>query len=258
MIKFFRHIRQKLLSENKFSKYLLYALGEIILVVIGILIALQINTWNEQQKTKEKELNYLSLIKQEMAGNLRSIQLEHGVLDDFLENLNKIQALYAHPDPTLTNKQLSQILAPILSRDMDFYFKDGTLKEVIATGNLKDITNDSIRNILASIGGNLERVRAQETTVNNYNLKANDFLEKKGSVKQIVLDIGANEANSIPEDTRENSNLFLLKSKEFENLMVFCSLTGVDLEKEYYSTFQEELKTLIDLIDRELENASMP
>ena len=47
MIKFFRKIRQRLLTENKFSKYLLYAIGEIILVVIGILIALQINNANE-------------------------------------------------------------------------------------------------------------------------------------------------------------------------------------------------------------------
>jgi hypothetical protein len=50
MIKFFRKIRQKLLSENKFSKYLIYAIGEIVLVVIGILIALQINNWNEERK----------------------------------------------------------------------------------------------------------------------------------------------------------------------------------------------------------------
>jgi len=54
MIKFFRKIRQKLLTENKFSKYLLYAIGEIILVVIGILIALQINNANEKQKDKEQ------------------------------------------------------------------------------------------------------------------------------------------------------------------------------------------------------------
>ena len=50
MIKFFRKIRQKLLSENKFSKYLIYAIGEIVLVVLGILIALQINNWNENKK----------------------------------------------------------------------------------------------------------------------------------------------------------------------------------------------------------------
>ncbi len=52
MIKFFRKIRQKLLTENKFSNYFIYAIGEIILVVIGILIALQINTWNETRKEK--------------------------------------------------------------------------------------------------------------------------------------------------------------------------------------------------------------
>ena len=50
MIKFFRKIRQKMLTENKFGKYLMYAIGEIVLVVIGILIALQLNQWNENKK----------------------------------------------------------------------------------------------------------------------------------------------------------------------------------------------------------------
>ncbi|MBC2844058.1 DUF6090 family protein [Winogradskyella flava] len=54
MIKFFRKIRQRLLSENKLSKYLIYAIGEIILVVIGILIALQINNWNEDKSQKDE------------------------------------------------------------------------------------------------------------------------------------------------------------------------------------------------------------
>lgn len=56
MLKFFRKIRQRLLTENKFSKYLLYAIGEIILVVIGILIALSINNWNEIRKYKKLEI----------------------------------------------------------------------------------------------------------------------------------------------------------------------------------------------------------
>ncbi|WP_445386471.1 DUF6090 family protein [Robiginitalea sp. IMCC44478] len=52
MLRFFRQIRQRLVTENKFSKYLLYAVGEILLVVIGILIALQVDSWNEDRKTK--------------------------------------------------------------------------------------------------------------------------------------------------------------------------------------------------------------
>ena len=59
MIKFFRRIRQQLLTENKFSKYVLYAIGEIILVVVGILIALSINNWNSNQKNLVVEKDYI-------------------------------------------------------------------------------------------------------------------------------------------------------------------------------------------------------
>jgi len=59
MIKFFRKIRQNLLIENKTGKYFKYVIGEIILVVIGILIALQINNWNENRKHKNKKHKYI-------------------------------------------------------------------------------------------------------------------------------------------------------------------------------------------------------
>ncbi|TVZ60163.1 hypothetical protein NA63_2713 [Flavobacteriaceae bacterium MAR_2010_105] len=63
MIKFFRRIRQNLITENKFSKYLLYAIGEIVLVVIGILIALSLNNWNEKQNLKAEEIKLLKEMK---------------------------------------------------------------------------------------------------------------------------------------------------------------------------------------------------
>ena len=59
MIKFFRHIRKDLMEKNKTGKYLKYAIGEIILVVIGILIALQINNWNEDKKEQVVEKKIL-------------------------------------------------------------------------------------------------------------------------------------------------------------------------------------------------------
>ena len=69
MIKFFRKIRQNLLTENKFGKYLTYAIGEIILVVVGILIALQINNWNEQSKESKLELEILIGLSNDLANN---------------------------------------------------------------------------------------------------------------------------------------------------------------------------------------------
>ena len=66
MIKFFRKIRQRLLSENKLSKYFLYAIGEIVLVVMGILIALQINNNNELNKQRAKEVQFLKNLKSDL------------------------------------------------------------------------------------------------------------------------------------------------------------------------------------------------
>jgi hypothetical protein len=83
MIKFFRKIRQRLLSENKISKYLIYATGEIALVVIGILIALQLNNWNTDNKASIEEIELLK----EMQFNLEKD------LKDCIWNVNRNQDL---------------------------------------------------------------------------------------------------------------------------------------------------------------------
>ena len=75
MIKFFRKIRQNLLSEGKTGKYLKYAIGEIVLVVVGILIALQINNWNESKKTKQFEYKILKDIQVSMEGNFFQLDM---------------------------------------------------------------------------------------------------------------------------------------------------------------------------------------
>ena len=72
MIRFFRKIRQQLLTENKFSKYLLYAIGEIGLVVVGIYIALQINNWNESTILTQKEITNLKEIKKNLKSDLEN------------------------------------------------------------------------------------------------------------------------------------------------------------------------------------------
>lgn len=91
MIKFFRKIRQKLLVENRFNKYLLYAVGEIILVVIGILIALQINNWNEQQKKKNLKNEYIVSLINDYKKD--TTQINARLLRN-KERLNRIDIIY--------------------------------------------------------------------------------------------------------------------------------------------------------------------
>ena len=66
MAKFFRRIRQKLLKEGNLKKYMVYAIGEVLLVMFGILLALQVHNWNENKKANEKAHSYLQQILNEL------------------------------------------------------------------------------------------------------------------------------------------------------------------------------------------------
>jgi len=85
MIKIFRNIRQKMLTENKFSKYLIYAIGEIVLVVIGILIALSINNWNENRKQSISEKEFITSVKNDLKQDKNFIQLIVEIIEPRIE-----------------------------------------------------------------------------------------------------------------------------------------------------------------------------
>ena len=75
MIKFFRKIRYDFMEKNKTGKYLKYAIGEIVLVIIGILIALSINNWNANRKLKSEEQNLLKDLRIEIKNNIDELSI---------------------------------------------------------------------------------------------------------------------------------------------------------------------------------------
>ena len=85
MIKFFRNIRRSLLNENKMGKYFKYAIGEIILVVIGILIALQVNNWNQSNQQKVIEQTYLKNLLNDLKDQKASIERQLNEEQGFFE-----------------------------------------------------------------------------------------------------------------------------------------------------------------------------
>ncbi|MBC2839711.1 DUF6090 family protein [Robiginitalea sp. SC105] len=106
MIAFFRKIRQSLLNDYKISKYLIYAIGEIALVVIGILIALQINNWNEDKLLLKKEIEILQAFDLQFKNDL--VQFEEG-LAFYRQNENSIDILLDHLENNLPyNDSLDQ------------------------------------------------------------------------------------------------------------------------------------------------------
>ena len=102
MIKFFRKIRQNLLSEGKTGKYFKYAIGEIVLVVIGILIALSINNWNESRKNLKTKINYIESFKRDLSLDTldlsNSIKFMKADLDYHLFLSERISSQFANKD----------------------------------------------------------------------------------------------------------------------------------------------------------------
>lgn len=84
MIRFFRHIRQRLLAKNKFTQYLIYAIGEIALVMIGILLALQVNNWNEARKQQDSLKSIYLITKEDLSNDIIEI-------DSFLKDFEEIR-----------------------------------------------------------------------------------------------------------------------------------------------------------------------
>lgn len=107
MIKFFRNIRYNLMSENRTGKYFKYAIGEIVLVVIGILIALSINNWNEERKEKQVQLQLLKELQyaaredfergqRQLSGNKNTINSMEIILNQLENNLPYHDSLAIH------------------------------------------------------------------------------------------------------------------------------------------------------------------
>ena len=137
MIKFFRKIRQNLLMENKTGKYLKYAVGEIALVVIGILIALQINNWNEFRKERIVESNILKEILANLDTDIKSLDLK----------INECNEFITHSTKALQNLQNKTPITDSLKYHYSALVGHGNFQPTtIAYENLKTKGVDIIRN----------------------------------------------------------------------------------------------------------------
>jgi hypothetical protein len=149
MIKFFRHIRQRLLNENKFSKYLIYAVGEIVLVVIGILIALQINNANENHKSGIQENLYLKRLVFE---NKEDVSTFTNYISDLEKGIETIKNL------SLTLNSSSALDNEIVVAANDYFgygsiypvfsSSTSTFDDLSSTGNLKILRDTELRDKL--------------------------------------------------------------------------------------------------------------
>ncbi len=262
MIKFFRNIRLNLLSEGKTGKpalpvgrYLKYAIGEILLVVIGILIALQINNWNDQKKNEQSEILYYCRI-----------------LDDFKLDETLIEELIIKTNHRINASK--EILLELNSGEKDRYYllnkllvglrsdvfvpRDVTFKDLTSSGNLKLLNDVTIKNSLIQYYSELENKQSQLKQNRDEKLKqtfgiVNSSIEFGMQEFEYLNNIlGTEILNILPEGDwvyNKNSELY----KRFQVLLLF-NISMADREKQHLNSINSLMESPYQLLKEKCEN----
>jgi hypothetical protein len=216
MIKLFRNIRQTLIMENKTSKYLKYAIGEIVLVVLGILIALQVNNWNEQRKTRLEEIKILKDFQEN--------------LHITIENLNKAMAT------NIKAKNSMNFLLDYMERDLPY--KD-SLKYNFGNTNFQWLytISTSVFDALKSKGLNLiSNDSLRQHIVDTYSWANGGFQDDQKSYRDILIYASRHIYNTRFDqfwydnyETWKNRNSFEKKNYTINDIV--SQMVPIDFEK---------------------------
>ncbi len=199
MIKFFRKIRYDLMEKNKTGKYLKYAIGEIILVVIGILIALSLNNWNEQRKDRIKEQVVLKQLQEDYQANLMQLEEKMTTRDKIIYSAIKLLKAFEQPVGVIRDS---------LVKDIANAFHDPTYdpiqNDLTSSGNLILIRNHRLKRLLSNWSSDVVGVREIEVTWTKY---------ANGQFSLILseLGLGRDVFNSFMNDSK---HLWLLDNNE--------------------------------------------
>ncbi|WP_053990024.1 hypothetical protein [Mangrovimonas sp. TPBH4] len=223
MIKFFRKIRQNLLSEGKTGKYFKYAVGEIILVVIGILIALQINNWNAQNSKKAELEVDLKNLQTEIQHNLIDLGLGIEKLDSDIKNIEYYIDIFNQEDSSTINDSIIHMMINNLGRKRLKNLERHSHLNIMNSGiidYIEEAKNDSLKNNILKMQNGFNTYYEYKTMLNShlendlrpYLYKSANFIDIK--VFQAVTRNISNKAY-LPLD--HNS---FVNNREFTNLLL--------------------------------------
>ena len=256
MISLFRKTRKWLVNQNKFGRYMLYAVGEVVLIVIGILIALGINNWNQRRITEDREQFYLAALKEEFLQSRVKLQNLIEVNRLNYEGAKKIAGFISDTSRRPSEKELSELLYSSFSYEIDYNPNNSLLNELINSGRLKDISNAGLRRNLTSWESFIQSIHRQESNLRDQREKMLDIFRKdQNSIKTIIDETGISQELDLKIAQVSNSNLGVLKSREFENNLLVYILTGISTETSHYQPLLEEIDNILMLIDSEIEKS---
>lgn len=220
MIKFFRQIRNSLLMENKTSKYFKYAIGEIILVMIGILLALQVNNWNEQRKTRVAEQLLLSDLKEEISSN-------HGKLVEAMSyhsisknGAKKLLEIYNGTYQYKNEREIDSLLG-MIQWAWTYDPSMGILDAIKLSGHLNSVQNAELRALIATYEDHSQDTReennlTQDLIINKYMPLVNRYV----SLIQRTKFLGEDFVSVSKSNFKPNYKA-LFKDRELESIIEY-------------------------------------
>ena len=246
MIKFFRHIRQDQIMENKTGKYLKYAIGEIVLVVIGILIALQINNWNNTRIENNRVTAFTQKLKIQIENNITRINekiKQHEVTFKTSKQLLPIidGNKTIHSDLKIDSLVLANIYDYHLNLSMN------TIIEARENGDLALISSDKLRQAIYKLNTLNETIKERERVTNeDLILLFIPYLNKNYNFRNLSV-INNSFENIKKSKLYKSDNSKMLQDQEFENYII----TRMEYNKGnliLYNTVRDHLKAIQQLL----------
>ena len=226
MIKFFRRIRYDLMGENKTGKYFKYAIGEIVLVVIGILIALSINNWNEARKDKLREQSILIQLEEEYNANLNQLnakmQLRTKIVKSGLSLLKYMNT------PELVQRDSVIFHLSNIIYDPTF---DPIQNDLISSGNIRLIRNEKLRRLLSNWSSDLMAVQEHEQ-INQKHVQEimRPLFDDIGITRDVINNQWERIGDAYWLIDKNTNNLDLVLGHSFNKISVKDILTNMKLE----------------------------
>ena len=227
MIKFFRKIRQRLLSENKTGKYLKYAVGEILLVMVGILLALQVSNLNEERKFVEKERILLIQLKNNLDDNLSQLDNSFTMYEN---KINSIKIVTQHAEQELPYND-------VLSKHFFGTFSEGVPNLTSSTyETFKSIGLDFIKSAILRE----QIINLYELTYSKLLVNMNDILNN-WETQMIVPYYSSNFSFNGSDGLMPNQYDKVMKDQKFKNILsarnslflnVLNDITGIKIETQ--------------------------
>lgn len=250
MSNFSRNNRTQLLDKLKLKKYLLNAIGEIGLVVIGILLALQVTNWSEKIKIKKDEKKILIALKEEYQYNLKAIREVSQKESDIETSMKK--ALY-HTGPKFNNisePKFRKLLAGVIKNRLIFSPSVGVLQDLLNSGQLSELSNVKLRRKLAAWESNLIKISHQESVIESYRDQIKNITIEKGNLANHFVSLGTFDVTKedlgpyqFTEDPRK-----ILSDIRFENLIMYKIASSRSVKRDY-NKLESDIDEILMLID---------